>query len=401
MSPENATYFRTPLPEVPVGITSIENNGYSYRWRIPALTGLQREIIKPLPMYSFDASPTDRDPFDKRLYPHQFFAEVATSSFERDLHKENNTDRIWFDVTSQSGRSLQTKGRYSIKSVSVDEANPSPGDLVNFSIAARMPVNIDIQIAVELTDGLTVDVDSTAEPPREISYTHSASTGPQPTYKEGVITIGTRNYDDRMIELQYATIPVRVASTAVVNQQCLTATISGTPPPGAGPFNDDVKDNEQTLCLREPVEPFSTGQVDAFTIYPCVGISDPPCDNTDDIKVRAATTSHSTPLSSNSAVFRIDPLTSRTYDGHTNPSNLLQSVNDGNIVSWQPAVDPSSNYTGGVDSGVELYYSRTPYIGTTGWAGLTFGIAARDEHGNTPPPGKVFVRSAGSGNEIR
>ena len=164
VSPENATYFRTPLPDVRVGIASIENNGYSYRWRIHALTGLQREIIKPLPMYSFDASPTDRDPFDKRLYPHQFFAEVATSSFERDLHKENNTDRIWFDVTSQSGRSLQTKGRYSIKSVSVDEANPSPGDLVNFSIAARMPVNIDIQIAVELTDGLTVDVDSTAEP---------------------------------------------------------------------------------------------------------------------------------------------------------------------------------------------------------------------------------------------
>ena len=143
VSPENATYFRTPLPDVPVGIASIENNGYSYRWRIPALTGLQREIIKPLPMYSFDTSPTDRDPFDKRLYPHQFFAEVATSSFERDLHKENNTDRIWFDVTSQSGRSLQTKSRYSIKSVSVDEANPSPGDLVNFSIAARMPVNID------------------------------------------------------------------------------------------------------------------------------------------------------------------------------------------------------------------------------------------------------------------
>ena len=204
-----------------------------------------------------------------------------------------------------------------------------------------------------------------------------------------------------MIELQYATIPVRVASTAVVNQQCLTATISGTPPPGAGPFNDDVTDNEQTLCLREPVDPFSTGQVDAFTIYPCVGISDPPCDNPDDIKVRDATTSHSTPLSSNSAVFRIDPLTSRTYDGHPNPSKVLQSVNDGNIVSWQTAVNPSSNYTGGVDSGVELYYSRTPYIGTTGWAGLTFGIAARDEHGNTPPPGKVFVRSASSGNEIR
>ncbi len=91
----------------------------------------------------------------------------------------------------------------------------------------------------------------------------------------------------------------------------------------------------------------------------------------------------------------------RRYDGHTNTSNVLQSVNDENTVSWQTAISAGSSYTSGLTSGVELYFSRTPYGGTTGWGGLTPGIAARDADGNTPPPGKVFLRLTSNGNAAR
>lgn len=139
-----------------------------------------------------------------------------------------------------------------------------------------------------------------------------------------------------------------------------------------------------------------SGQVDTFTVYPCVGITDAPCDSTNDVRVRAVD-SNGRILAPGTAVFHIDSLKARIYDAKTG-----HSVNDGNTVSWQTAVTAGRPYTSGLSSGVELYYSRTPFVSkTTGWGGLSFGIAARDVDGNLPPPGKVFLRSTSSGNEVR
>ena len=127
--PEDTSYFSSVL-EAPLGSVSLENDGYSYRWSIPELGGLQREMIEGKRIIAAD---TDQG-FDNSGYPHELVGEVTTSSFESDLHKENNTDRIWFH-TSGLNNTSQTKGLYSIDSVSVDEPNPSPGDIVNFTIA--------------------------------------------------------------------------------------------------------------------------------------------------------------------------------------------------------------------------------------------------------------------------
>ena len=381
---------------VPIGSASLDSDERTLRWSIPELRGLQGERFIAWVTVE-DRSSSAPVMYDHRDYPHEYFGAVTTSSFESKLHKGNNTARVW---SYRTGRTLdnfhQAAGNYSV-AVSVDEPFPSPGDTVNFTITAArakpsgrlglIPPPIDLEVDIELTGGLSVSGTPTYDPaikPASVSYGN------------GVFNIGTLKAGD--LTRNSVILPVRVASNAVVNEQCLTATLTGNPPPGVGPHDDDISDNVAKACLgAQPVKPFVSGQVDAFTVYPCVGITDAPCDDTNDVRVRAVSNSSGQYLAPGTAVFRVHPITARIFDAKAG-----HSVNDGNTVSWQTAVSAGRPYTGGVTSGVELYYSRTPYAGnTSGWGGLTFGISARNVDGNIPPPGKVFLRSTSTGNEVR
>ena len=343
--PESSSLF-SAAPAVPVGHASLENDGYSLRWTIPELKGLTRVEDVSAQIRSTTYDENNVAIFDKSLDPHEVFGEVTTASFESDLRKDNNTDGLWFVATALNANTNREEGAYSINSVSVDEPNPSPGDIVNFTIVADMDSDIDNKIAIKLTNGLAVDEDANADPPRVVSLDPIPTDHSPGSYSNRVITFGKRKLDDQLLT-HSATLPVRVASDAIVNEQCLTATITGLPAPGAGPYNDDISDNVATVCLGDPVEPFASGQVDALTVYPCVGDTDAPCDSTDDIRVRAAHPASGTPLTSGAAVFWLEPLKARIYDGHTNTSNELQSVNDGTTISWQTAVSAGRTYTGG------------------------------------------------------
>ena len=389
--------------DVPVGTSSAENNERTFRWSIPALGPLQREEVQ-VKVNHRDQKPDAMDrEWDHHKIPHEYFGEVTTASY--DSNPGNNTSRVWSYLSGEAQEEYkQAHGNYSVE-VTVDNPSPSPGDTVNFTIAARKSPGvvpfIDSKVDIEMTGGLSVSGTPTYAA-GFLGNTNHTSLPDTWRYSNGVINVGTLDFDDGGGGGSYfVTLPVTVSSSAVVNEQCLTATLTGNPPPGNGPRDDDISDNVAKLCLGDaPMEPFLSGQVDAFTVYPCVDVTDPPCDSTDDVRVRAVN-SIGHVLAPGAAVFQVDPTTARIYDDHTNSSNVLQSVNDGNTVSWQTSVNPDRVYTRGLSSGIELYYSRTPYTGTTGWGGLTFGISARDMDGNTPPPGKVFLRSTSSGNEIR
>ena len=356
--------------------------------------GLQRAEVNTLVNHSSFVAPI----FDHEGKVHEFFGEVSTSSFESDLHERNNTDRIWSSPTAVSPstfNAVQAKGEYSVK-VSVDNHHPSPGGTVNFTITAIHATDlphsvIDQKVAIELTDGLTVD------PAGTISY-DPATRAASVIYNNGVFNIGTREVTgSSRIPQHSVTLPIRVSSDAIVNEQCLTATITGNPPPGTGPRDDDISDNVSKVCLGDqPVEPFVSGPVDAFSVYPCVGDTDPPCDSTDDVRVRAVdTTGRAGP--SGTALLWVNPATARKYDGKTG-----HSVNDGDTVSWQTSVAAGSSYTAGLINGLELYYSRAQFAGhESDWKRPIYGISARNAEGNIPPPGKVFSRSTSSGNELR
>ena len=392
--------------EAPVGHISVGETGdgkSTFRWTIPRLHGLQREVVIPV---------VDHATNENEGKVHKISGTVTTTSFQSDIHKENDDFEVWtYAQNTRNTEFIQVGVNYSV-SVSVDNPFPARGDTVNFTITAGrshthpddvdpepdVPPPIDLKVDIETTEGLTVGTPS--------RYYTTNSSGVQTTvsspdwaYSMGRLDIGTGVAGQREVIAHSMTLPVTVGSgtDAVVNEQCLTATLTGNPPPGTGPLDDEIADNVAKLCLGDPVEPFASGQVDAFTIYPCVGVTDAPCDNSNDIRVRAVY--GDTPLPSGTAVFWLDPQKARIYDPITSDS---VSVNDGNTVSWQTADGAGgtgSTYSG-VTSGVELFYSRTPYKGRTGWAGLTLGIAARDVTGNDPP-GKVSLRFPEDGFALR
>ncbi len=415
VSPQKSHFtFPDAQLQVPVGSLSSENNGRTLRWTIPELGGLQREELTVDTTIERTAAPA----FDNNLFVHEFYGEVTTSSFESDLHEGNNTSRVWsYRYRTQHNSHFQAGGNYTVD-VSVDEPSPSPGDTVNFTITADRinpyasftgaftpgtPPPIDLKVDIDLTDGLTV-----SGTPTYVSTNESGVEKTKPSsvsYSNGVFNIGTLKGGDTGTYPEpiknSVTLPVTVSSSAVVNRQCLTARLTGNPPPGTGRYDDDISDNVAKLCLGEGagalVDPFVSGQVDAFTVYPCVGVTTPPCDSTNDVRVRAVNTSNEQILAPGTAIFHVNPTEARIYDAKSG-----HSVNDGNTVSWQTAVNPDRLYNDGLSSGIELYYSRAPFTGhESDWKRPTFGISARSATGNIPPPGKVFLRSTNSGNEFR
>ena len=372
--PDETSYFNQVPAEVPVGSMSLENDGYSIRWSIPALGGLQREEVTAEVFHKRSTAPV----FDKSEYPHETYGEVTTSSFESDRHKGNNTDRVWSVVTGKQGSSVayrQAEGDYSV-TASVDNPSPSAGTTVNFTVTVSNRIRFDVidqKVAIELTDGLTVSGDAV------INY--GIFTKPDSvSYSNGVFNIGTLDYSTVLASgsvsapTHSVTLPVTVSSSAVVNEQCLTATITGNPPPGAGPFDDDKSDNVAKVCLGTmPVSPLLNSQVDHINIYPCVGNSVAPCDNTDDVRVRAIDRSFDSEviLGPGKALVQVQDRPNRKYDSHTN------SVNGGDIVSWQIPVKWDASEINAVH---------------TQWSNLRDGFTARGTSGGEPP-GKIHIRA--------
>ena len=204
--------------------------------------------------------------FDNSAVPHEFFGEVTTASFESDGHTANNTSRVWsFEYHDSPGRFIQLSLNYTV-AVTVDEPSPLPGDMVNFTIttnaedrtgaAGFSPPPFDLKVAIDLTGGLAVTGTPTYEAAGVLPVPDSVS------YSNGVFNVGTlMNRDSKMNSV---TLPVTVASSAVVNEQCLTATLTGNPPPGTGPRDDDISDNVAKVCLGRPGWSFfdASGEVD-------------------------------------------------------------------------------------------------------------------------------------------
>ena len=323
------------LPKMPLGSATLD--GTALVWTIPALGRLQHErVIVQVNHVIFEGGNEIKDNSE---YPHELFGEVTTSSYDSNL--SNNTARVWsYDYSTTNANTRQVLGNYSV-SVSVDDPNPSPGDAVNFTItadranpytgssgSAHTPPPIDLKVDIELTDGLNV----TGTP----TYAPATDRADSVSYSDGVFTIGTLKQGKS--RTNSVTLPITVANGAIVNEQCLTAKLTGNPPPGIGRHDDDISDNEARLCLGQERPYFSTADITEFTSHPCVGNTDPPCDATDDIRVRAVDETFDPPLplvAETPLISVPDNVGTRKYDDDAN------SVNSANIVSWQTPVDIS------------------------------------------------------------
>ncbi len=362
--PRDTSFFEQ-RGEIPIGTVSLENGRTTFRWSITELEPLQRVDTNTADDYlqivtrvsAGDAA------FDNATDPHEFFGEVTTSSYESDVHKGNNTTRRW-SAGYQSGTVVESEhaeGDYSIGGVSVDERSPSPGDIVNFTIAASYGGdNVDSKITIELTGGLAVDEDPDATPPRAISYVIVPSGVSAPIYSDGVFTIGSRNDNDDIGQLQ-ATVPVRVASDAVVNEQCLTATITGNPPPGLSLTHDhivydDIRDNAATVCLGlAPDEKvvFSDGTADLWALYPCVAATSFPCDDTDSVILAVNGLSAAANAGAPYTVFEPEGLVVHIQD-------RVGRTASGGSISWNNGHDVDSSAWGaGITPGLVAKFNRS------------------------------------------
>ena len=388
--PEDSSYFLAPgdyhiqgrTLEVPVGSVSQGSDIYSLRWSIPALGGLQRETLTPSIIHKTPETASVQ--FDSSLYPHEFFGQVTASSFESNLHKGNNTSRVW---SYQSGEHnfRPVAGNYAV-TVSVDDASPSPGGTVNFTITAGranvhagdfFPPPIDLKVDIDLTGGLSVSGTPTFASTTIIGQEQDVPDSV--SYGNGVFTIGTLK--TREPTENSVALPFRVSSSAVVNEQCLTATLTGKPPPGTGPDDDDISDNVAKVCLGQIPPYFTSADLHEFVSHPCVGDSNHPCDNTDDVRVRAIYAATDPPVILGPGVpviFVPDNSATRQYDGNT------KSVNGENVASWQTTVQ----------IGYEPYASEHER-----WGAITHNLAY-EMIGKVGAFDKLHVRPAWGANDI-
>ena len=255
VDPEDSSHF-DKAPAVPVGSASLENNERTLEWSIPSLGGLQREEVIARVTHVTSIAPI----FNYRDLVHEHLGKVTTSSFESKLHEGNNTARVWsYRKLASVNHFHQVGGNYSV-AVSVDKPSPSPGDTVNFTITAERalpagrtgltPPPIDLEVAIERTDGLTV-----TGTPSYVSKDANDVVKTKPdsvNYSNGVFNVGTLKAGDGTTNS--VTLPITVASSAMVNKQCLTAKLTGNPPSGVGEHDDDESDNEAKLCLGEPTD---------------------------------------------------------------------------------------------------------------------------------------------------
>ena len=304
--PEKASHFVERQDDY---LMSLENNGRTFRWTIPALEGLGHEEINVEVVHR----PGGGSGIGNAAYPHEFVGTVTTSSFESDLHRGNNTARVWEYLYFQGGavyRSIQVMGNYWV-TATVDNPSPSPGDTVNFTItadrrnpiprligeSAYTPPPIDLKVDIDLTSGLSVSGTPTYTSLRVGTGNDGSERTVEETkpdsvsYSNGVFNIGTLKSKEPT--RNSVTLPVTVASNAVVSEQCLTATLTGNPPPGPGPHDDRVSDNVAKFCLgltpdgEEIV--VNSGTADLFTWYDCFGKADGPCDQNDSLELVALT----------------------------------------------------------------------------------------------------------------
>ena len=352
----------------------------------------------------------------------EFWATVRSGSHESQDRKANNSHRAW-EVFSQIDAAIRGAPAEPDYSVEVSVKNQS-ASAATFTVSVVLPntsgsgpsaVIGEGCVNVRLTSGLTAG-STTLNPANntaldlirqrffDIDGSRSRHClGPRDAY--GVFVLPRRHFGTASLEL-----PVTVNSGATLSEQCLTAELFANPPAGGGRYYDDPTDNMAKVCPWAPTVPLQSGTVHIWTLYSCVGVTTPPCDGSDDVRVRATVPDpDGVILDSGAAVFHIpDHPLARAYDSHSG------SVNAGTAVSWQTscwagrgsctAINTWHDAPHREEFGVHLRWNIIPFndhwrrVGppATGiWDGMSHNTTARGLVAGTNPPGAMNLRFSG------
>ena len=373
----------TLIPGLPEGIFATDSaNTSTGVWRLNRLVAQQA--------YTASFSHV-LDAYGIRTYD----AEIsAAEGFESKARLGNNASRA-YQAFSRSGARPPVGWRG--LTVSVDNRFPATDGtgVVNLTVVATRPLRVneytysrDVTVAVNLPTGLTPGTPTFDPSNRSMAY--DATTG--------VFAVG-HMYGELNSEYKM-TLPVTVSNGAVLEEQCLTAEISGLPD-GLRPLFlvtgvafDDPTDNVARLCLgTSPVSVYTHGAIDIWTMYPCVGNTNEPCDSTDDVRVRGVdhAVSPARILDSGTVVVHVRDKPGRVFDDHED------SVTDAATVSWQTSTLFEGRQYLGTIQGPRIRGSQQPFVDVrdqwTEW-NRTFTATGL---GGGEPLGNVSERWVGTG----
>ncbi len=253
-------------------------------WRIPVLESDKSYIT----FLSNDNLPGTGEAPDMLHFTATIREKIADR--EPDITLKDNDAEAWQRINAhdRSNHVYSRPGGYFI-SAEVDDPFPEPGDPVTFSIRAEAGEfqggelsmgSDDFQVHIELTDGLTYQ-------------SHTVTTDgthpyvPTPTYNSDTGWWDIGYFPQRLIRNHLLTLNIIVDSDKMVNEQCLTATLTAVPPEVTG-FGDD---NYAKICLGMPPTDrkvlLTKGQTDLVALYRCVGITAGPCDSDDTLEMVA------------------------------------------------------------------------------------------------------------------
>ena len=193
----------------------------------------------------------------------------------------NNVIKL-YSFARTSGGALHMKGNKLGLLLSVDDLRPAPGDDLNVDLTARNYnivasalsnyINLidDIEIKVELSDGL--EFKSTTDWTRPTGFVtsgQSATWKPEPVDAKSDPNVQADFPRFREIEIQ-TELTSDTLAVIPLEDRCITAwVVESTPPPAA-----DYPLGSLKQCLGDdPLVLFEKGDLDLFTLYPCVGVS--------------------------------------------------------------------------------------------------------------------------------
>ena len=374
----------TPIPGLPEGTFANDSDNTSTGvWRLDRLPAQQAYTASFTHVFNLSGSVRSYD------------AEIrAAEGFESEARLGNNTSRAHqaygpFTVRTPTGRRGVT--------ASVDNRFPATDGtgMVNLTVTATRPrdnayyYSKNVTVSVDLPTGLTPGTATFDPSDRNMTY--------DPVTSE--FAVGTMGRD---LHTEYKmTLPLTVSNGAVLEEQCLTAEINGVPEEvlrllwvAPGVAFDDVSDNVARLCLgASPVSVYTHGDIDIWTMYPCVGNTNEPCDSTDDVRVRSVdhAVSPARILDSGTVVVHVRDKPGRVFDDHTG------SVTDAATVSWQTSTLFEGRQYLGTIQGPRIRWSQQPFVDVrdqwTEW-NRTFTATGL---GGGEPLGNVSERWVGTG----
>ena len=211
---------------------------------------------------------------------------VGTSPEESPGFQSNNVTELWF-VNPALGPLVYTDGDTAV-AVSISDRFPQAEGETTFTAAASRPYRInfginrsndhtqfDVQVKITLSPGLAF----AGTPQAATSTTFDASTG---IWDVGTLSLGTVSLS----------VPVTLSGVSLADlplaERCMTAEVVRAVPWFASDPSKRENDTA-TACLGEyPKVLLTSGELNLFDFFPCVGVTAYPCTSADTLELVAS-----------------------------------------------------------------------------------------------------------------